>query len=166
MKLFAFESTSHWREAFSRLTGVDLYMLAYMRDCTRLANIDYGGFLQYMDRAEKENCTLKRCKSIWHLGSCNLSSRYTAACKDELKHRCRSGPGRIMFRQLVLWMQDLSRLWQRWISTGTSLPIVVTGKERTGLGYKPLTSHRVGVSAIESRMSNREHQEDQENRSS
>ncbi|KAG0073842.1 hypothetical protein BGZ90_011253 [Linnemannia elongata] len=33
-------------------------------------------------------------------------------------------------------MQDLSRLWKRWISIGTSLPIVVTGKEWKGLGYK------------------------------
>lgn len=121
---------------FSRLTGVDLYMLAYVRDCTRLTNIDYGGSLQHMNREEKENWILKCCKSIWHLASCNFSSRYTAACKDELKHRCRSGPGRSMFRQRILWKQDLSRLWQRWISIGTSLPIVVTGKERKGLGYK------------------------------
>ncbi|GJJ77582.1 hypothetical protein EMPS_09941 [Entomortierella parvispora] len=39
-----------------------------MSNCHRLNDIDYGAFLLHADKVEKENCTLKRCRSIWHQG--------------------------------------------------------------------------------------------------
>jgi len=62
-----------WREAITRLISVDSCVLAYMSNCIRLTDIDYGAFLQYADKVEKENCTLQRCQSIWHLGITQLA---------------------------------------------------------------------------------------------
>lgn len=140
------ESADHWRNALARLTGFDSCVLAYMSNCTSLNDIDYGGFLQHADKVEKESCTLKRCQSIWHLGSSNSPSRPTAVCDDELKYCCGSGPERSMSRQSAcsvctcnaneVWMKARSRLWQRRIHTGASVPWMITGEQRRSLGYK------------------------------
>ncbi|KAG0284606.1 hypothetical protein BGZ97_008127 [Linnemannia gamsii] len=39
-----------WREAVTRLISVDSCVLAYMSNCIRLTDIDYGAFLQHADK--------------------------------------------------------------------------------------------------------------------
>jgi hypothetical protein len=62
-----------WREAVTRLINVDSCVLAYMSNCIRLTDIDYGAFLQHADKVEREKCILQRCQSIWHLGITQLA---------------------------------------------------------------------------------------------
>ncbi|KAG0265932.1 hypothetical protein BGZ95_003176, partial [Linnemannia exigua] len=50
----ASQSVGSWKEALTRLDSVDSYVLMYMRNCIRLPDVDYEGFLYHADMT-KEN---------------------------------------------------------------------------------------------------------------
>src|SRR5690554_1321746 len=69
----ASQSAGSWKEALTGLVSVNSCVLTYMRNCIRLPDVDYEGFLYHADMTQKENCTLQRCKSLWHAGITQLA---------------------------------------------------------------------------------------------